>query len=511
MNKALSMNKEDFRSWNEQMAKTYDPEAYHASTGIVGWVERSRVRKIIKLLASDSEKNVLEVGVGAGNILEQVAAKAKTGIDLSTYLLEKAKKRLPSAELIEGDAENLLAHFKPRSFDRVYCSEVLEHVQHPEKVLQGIADVLTDDGIAIVSVPNEKMINGLKAFLKSIGLFRILFPSIADHMEDEWHLRMFDKTMVMHLCSRWFTIEKIAAVPFQFLPIRYVVRVKRMPAERNIESLIQCPACRGAVRQIEAGYVCTECGHEYRDHMGIPALLPESTTFDGASTEGSSFKDFFKRWPPLYNFLFAVIGPSLFTGLTSTKFAKKYSDAKRVLYAGSGPRRISESAVNCDITPFPGVDVVADLTALPFKDHSFDAVTCEQVLEHVPNPYKAAQELGRIVKSGGLIHIAVPFVFPWHPSPSDFSRWTIEGLQSLFPGSTLVERGVMAGPFSALNAVLPSFFSVILSFGIPPLRMALEYAFLILLCPLKLLDIVFAYVPGAERVAGSVYVVLKKG
>jgi ubiquinone/menaquinone biosynthesis C-methylase UbiE len=47
------------------------------------------------------------------------------------------------------------------------------------------------------------------------------------------------------------------------------------------------------------------------------------------------------------------------------------------------------------------VFVVADLTALPFADHSFDGITCGYVLEHVPDPASGLRELARVLRTGG--------------------------------------------------------------------------------------------------------------
>jgi len=45
--------------------------------------------------------------------------------------------------------------------------------------------------------------------------------------------------------------------------------------------------------------------------------------------------------------------------------------------------------------------VVADVTALPFGDASFDCVTCGYVLEHVPDTRAGLAEISRVMKKGG--------------------------------------------------------------------------------------------------------------
>jgi len=55
---------------------------------------------------------------------------------------------------------------------------------------------------------------------------------------------------------------------------------------------------------------------------------------------------------------------------------------------------------------------VADVTTLPFQDHSFDLVICSEVLEHIPDDTAALKELIRIVKPGKDLVVSVPRFLP---------------------------------------------------------------------------------------------------
>jgi SAM-dependent methyltransferase len=50
-----------------------------------------------------------------------------------------------------------------------------------------------------------------------------------------------------------------------------------------------------------------------------------------------------------------------------------------------------------------------DITSISYKDHSFDAIICNHVLEHIPNDRLAMQELYRVLKPGGWAVLQVPF------------------------------------------------------------------------------------------------------
>jgi len=46
--------------------------------------------------------------------------------------------------------------------------------------------------------------------------------------------------------------------------------------------------------------------------------------------------------------------------------------------------------------------------ALPLPGNSFDACTCLEVIEHVPDPLRALQELHRLLKPGGQLVLSTP-------------------------------------------------------------------------------------------------------
>lgn len=77
-------------------------------------------------------------------------------------------------------------------------------------------------------------------------------------------------------------------------------------------------------------------------------------------------------------------------------------------------------------------DIVADAHFLPFKPGSLDAVLCFSVLEHLENPGSAVEEIHRSLSGDGVFIGYVPFLYPFHGSPSDHSRFTSTGLMCLF-------------------------------------------------------------------------------
>jgi SAM-dependent methyltransferase len=81
--------------------------------------------------------------------------------------------------------------------------------------------------------------------------------------------------------------------------------------------------------------------------------------------------------------------------------------------------------------------VIGPLEALPFADATFDSALCNAVLEHVEDAERAIRELARVVKKGGHLVVAVPFLQPYHAIPGDFRRYTADGLAQVGRGAGL--------------------------------------------------------------------------
>jgi SAM-dependent methyltransferase len=75
--------------------------------------------------------------------------------------------------------------------------------------------------------------------------------------------------------------------------------------------------------------------------------------------------------------------------------------------------------------------VIGQIESMPFADASFDSVLCNAVLEHVHDAGRAMHELARVVRKGGYVVVAVPFLQPYHAAPGDFRRYTADGLAQL--------------------------------------------------------------------------------
>jgi len=226
---------EEFKEWNEEMVKKYDPDAFHHHPNpVVRFIENKRVKAILKLIDIRYKGGrLLEVGCGAGNILERTPSGNLFGVDISTFILSKAKQKLgKKVGLFQADAQSL--PFKAQVFKQVICSEVLEHLLDPSVSLQEIARILDHQGGAIISMPNELWINRIKRILIRLGIFDWLlhrgegYGKMPERMEDEWHLHVFSLEEWLILFKDFFIVTHLKRIPFFWLPLRYVIYLEKI-------------------------------------------------------------------------------------------------------------------------------------------------------------------------------------------------------------------------------------------------------------------------------------------
>lgn len=126
--------------------------------------------KVIKPLKA---KRVLDVGCGEGFTLKKLQDRKigvnNVGIDNSTDAIRLGKKIYPDLNLQKGNIYDI--NFKDKSFDLVLCTEVLEHLDDPDKAIEEMKRVSSK--YLLFSVPNEPFFMGAHLikgqYLKSFG------------------------------------------------------------------------------------------------------------------------------------------------------------------------------------------------------------------------------------------------------------------------------------------------------------------------------------------------------
>lgn len=146
---------------------------------------------------------------------------------------------------------------------------------------------------------------------------------------------------------------------------------------------------------------------------------------------------------------------------------------------------------SANLTGHATTDIHCDFEKpLPIADSVYDGVLMINTLEHIYHCRELVSESFRIMRNQGVVVIAVPFLFPVHPSPSDFWRFTASTLENMLKdvGYSSIEitplaTGVFTNRFIILERLLPQPLRVCMYYGVAPLA--------------KLADTLFTYIAKA--------------
>lgn len=220
------IDNKEYRAWNEGMSKRFDPELFYSCENkLVSGLEKKRLQQTMRLLSYSKDERLLDVGCGSGKLEEILGSGKIVGMDISDFLLAKARQRIPRIVKAQGEA----MPFKKQSFDKIACTEVLEHVMYPGQLLKEMARVLKTDGTAVISIPNEGLINIAKKAYSVIFFWKkdkTGSYAIPKRMQDYWHIHSFSLKLLENISKDVFCIEKIKYLPSRFFALRYVVRCR---------------------------------------------------------------------------------------------------------------------------------------------------------------------------------------------------------------------------------------------------------------------------------------------
>jgi SAM-dependent methyltransferase len=175
----------------------------------------------------------------------------------------------------------------------------------------------------------------------------------------------------------------------------------------------------------------------------------------------------------------------------------------RICDVGAGGRRLTPTVVTVDAFWTPDVDIVGDIHRLPIADNAFDCVFCTGTLEHVRDPRQAVVELRRILRPGGMIYIDVPFIQGYHADPTDYWRFTIDGLRVLCEDFEEIASGPHIGPSSALVWIVRAWANSWSSHRIVSNLLLVPVALVV--TPFKYLDYLMIGLRRSHHVASAVF------
>lgn len=121
---------------------------------------------IIKEMIEGTSSKVLDVGCASGWMTARVGqilpGAEVTGLDVSQKMIKYARVKHPKIDFICADAHKL--PFPDESFDLIICTETLEHVVDPLRVLLEIRRCLSPKGQAIISMDTGNILFNLVWF-----------------------------------------------------------------------------------------------------------------------------------------------------------------------------------------------------------------------------------------------------------------------------------------------------------------------------------------------------------
>jgi 2-polyprenyl-3-methyl-5-hydroxy-6-metoxy-1,4-benzoquinol methylase len=214
----------DVEALNDRLAREYPIDDYYARSPLpIRLIERRRLRIIRAFVGDARGLDLAEVGSGGGHVLRMFPAARITAIDVSGAYLDVARRNLAGydARFVKGEVDKL--DLPAASFDRIICTEVLEHTVDPEAVLGAIARLLRPAGVAAITVPNDPLILRLKGLLRRTPVGWALGDRVR-WGGDEYHLHQWTPAEFERLLARHFRVTDRRMAPSSALPIRACFR-----------------------------------------------------------------------------------------------------------------------------------------------------------------------------------------------------------------------------------------------------------------------------------------------
>jgi 2-polyprenyl-3-methyl-5-hydroxy-6-metoxy-1,4-benzoquinol methylase len=210
----------DVEAVNDRLALEHSIDDYYArSSWPIRMVERRRLATIRDFVGDPDGLEIAEVGSGGGHVLRMFPSARLTAIDVSAVYLDIARKNLAGYDVrfLKGEVSKL--DLPAASFDRVVCTEVLEHVVDPNAVLAAIARLLRPSGIAIVTVPNDPLIVRVKKLVRRTPV-RWLLDDRIDWGGDTYHLHRWTPDEFERILARHLRVVGRRFAPLPAIPLR---------------------------------------------------------------------------------------------------------------------------------------------------------------------------------------------------------------------------------------------------------------------------------------------------
>jgi 2-polyprenyl-3-methyl-5-hydroxy-6-metoxy-1,4-benzoquinol methylase len=214
--------------YDEKFSKEYGTDAVYLSLD-----PQHYHQKILERVGNNQV--ILDVGCATGYLGAVMKQKGNRvyGIEISDVAAKKAMKVLD--DVIVGNIENIDLPFPKKYFDKIICSDVLEHLFNPRQVLFKLRDYLKPTGELMVVVPNVAYYTIRLMLLMGNWEYRDVGSM------DYGHLRFFTKKTISILMEKsgYHVLETISylALPFPLSLLRYPSGKVPSRVSKSIEGL----------------------------------------------------------------------------------------------------------------------------------------------------------------------------------------------------------------------------------------------------------------------------------
>jgi ubiquinone/menaquinone biosynthesis C-methylase UbiE len=193
----------------------------------------SVLETILQVTKNKDTFSLLDVGCAEGWLLDKInnlnLHAFYVGVDVSSANINKAKLK-KNGNWVLCDAENL--PFKNDAFQIVICSEVLEHVLHPQKCLNEIQRVVQYYVILTTPVVGSPILLDMLRYnnlaLKNSKQIRSYFKTYGTSYvlkKVGSHINCFTLSILRKLYSKYFTEIFVKGISFNFPLLIYFLKI----------------------------------------------------------------------------------------------------------------------------------------------------------------------------------------------------------------------------------------------------------------------------------------------
>lgn len=240
-----------------------------------------------------------------------------------------------------------------------------------------------------------------------------------------------------------------------------------IPLEQLLPDLV-CPRCRRILNQNVDGFHCSagDCPFvtpgSFATVDGCPVLIDfQESILDPAWVMASGGKSVINRAGKeslkqrVKSVLFPINPVSQTNAERFAEQLKSLAERPRLLVIGGGVEGVGMQAlyedpaiqvIGFDIYASELTQMIADGHQIPLRGACVDGVWIQGVLSVLLSPWRAVEEIHRVLKPGGCVYAETAFLQPVCEGRYDFFRFTESGHRWLFRHFELVNSGIVQGP-----------------------------------------------------------------